>query len=108
MSSEVDGRLLEVLGRWQGQRVAVRLVVDTELIAVFVGTLGPLSLEKHPELFWPVEAGAPESGGLERPGIYVHSKLLTDVQLHVGDFIFEYRQAGVTVNLRPLEPERDR
>ena len=40
---------------------------------------------------------------VERRGIYVHPDMLGDVRLHVGGFVVEYEQAGVTVNLRRLD-----
>jgi hypothetical protein len=99
----MDDRLLEMLDRWRDGPVAVRVVVDPdELVAVFVGTLRACVAEKHPALFWPIE---PEKGAwdrLERPGIYVHRELLSDVRIHVGDFVVEYVQAGVTTNVRRL------
>jgi hypothetical protein len=101
----LDERLLERLDRWRDEPVAVRVVVDPdELVAVFVGTLKACVDEKHPALFWPVE---PEQGAWERPerpGIYVHRELLSDVRIHVGDFVVEYVQAGVTTNVRRLSP----
>ena len=102
---EVEGRLLEALERWRDQRVAVRVVAGAnELVAVFVGTLRARVDEKHPALFWPVEPAQGASDGLERPGIYVHRELLTEVRVHVGEFVVEYVQAGVTVNVRQLNP----
>jgi hypothetical protein len=99
----MDARLIEMLDRWRDEPVAVRVVVDPgELVAVFVGILRARVDVKHPALFWPVE---PEKGAwdrLERPGIYVHRELLSDVRIHVGDFVVEYVQAGVTTNVRRL------
>jgi len=93
--------LLEVLDGWQGQPVSVRVVTTTDdLIAVFAGTLGARSSTKGSSLFWPLEAAA--RGLAERPGIYAHPELLSDVRLHVGGFVVEFGQAGVTVNVRRL------
>jgi len=106
---EMEGRLLEALERWRNQRVAVRVVAGAnELVAVFVGTLRARVDEKHPALFWPVELGQGVSAGLERPGVYVHRELLTEVRVHVGQLVVEYVQAGVTVNVRRLGPTRGR
>jgi hypothetical protein len=101
----MEERLIEVLERWRDERVAVRLVAGPdELVAVFAGTLRACVDEKHPARFWPVEPEQGGSGGLECPGIYVHRELLTEVRVHVGEFVVEYVQAGVTVNVRRLEP----
>jgi hypothetical protein len=101
----MEARLLEALARWRDERVAVRVVAGPdELVAVFVGTLSARSDEKHPALFWPVEPEQGGSDGLERSGIYVHRELLTEVRVHVGEFVVEYEQAGVTVNVRRLDP----
>jgi hypothetical protein len=99
----LDERLLELLDRWRDRRVAVRVVSSSdELIAIFVGTLRACVDEKHPALFWPVELEPGARDRLERPGIYVHRELLSDVRIHVGDFVVEYVQAGVTTNVRRL------
>jgi hypothetical protein len=104
MGRDLGAELLDVLDRWRGRHVAVRVVARTdELIAVFSGELGSRSAAKGSSLFWPVEldpAAAPE---LEEPGIYAHPELLSDVRLHTGGFVIEFTQAGVTVNLRRLE-----
>jgi hypothetical protein len=91
--------LLEVLERWQGSSVSVRVVAgEDELVAVFSGRLGARSDEKAPALFWPIEGDpAPPR---EEPGIYVHPELYEGTRVHAGDFVAEYRQAGVTINLR--------
>jgi len=39
---------------------------------------------------------------LERPGVYAHPELLSEVHIHIGEFVVEFKQAGVTVNLRRL------
>ena len=97
-------RLAELLEGWEGHPVAVRLVVQTdELVAVFAGTLGARSAEKHPPWFWPVKPDGPTHPTLERRGIYVHPELLGGARLHGGAFVVEYEQAGVTVNLRRID-----
>ena len=53
-------------------------------------------------LIWPVELDSPGSGPLETPGVYAHADLLSNVQLHVGGFVVEFTQAGVTINVRRL------
>ena len=109
MDAPTAARLAELLGVWDGHRVAVRLVAQTdELVAVFAGTLGARSAEKHPPWFWPVEPDGPAHPTLERRGIYLHPELLGDVRVHVGGSVIEYEQAGVTVNLRRLDPRPDR
>jgi hypothetical protein len=91
--------LLHVLERWQGSSVSVRVLAgEDELVAVFSGRLGTLSDEKTPALFWPIEGGP--APAREEPGLYVHPELYEGGRLHVGDFVAEYRQRGVTVNLR--------
>jgi hypothetical protein len=107
MDAPSGPRLAEVLEGWQGNQVAVRLVAHAdELVAVFAGTLGARSPEKHPPWFWPVEPDGRTHPTLERRGIYVHPELLGDVRLHVGGFVVDYAQAGVTVNLRRLDAAR--
>jgi hypothetical protein len=104
MDAPPPSRLAELLEGWSGHPVAVRLVAQTdELVAVFAGTLGACSAENHPALFWPVEPDASMHPTVERRGIYVHPELLGDVRLHVGGFVIEYEQAGITVNLRRLD-----
>lgn len=91
----------------EDQPVAVRIVAGSdELLAVFAGRLGPRSAEEHPRWFWPVEPDGPTYSTLERRGIYVHPELLGDVRVHVGGFVVEFTEAGVTVNLRRLDPSR--
>ena len=97
-------RLTDALSRWKGSPVAVRVVAETdELVAVFTGILGARSPEEHPLCFWPIEPGDQAFETLERRGVYVHPDLLTEVRVHTGEFVIEYTQAGVTVNLRRLE-----
>ena len=104
MGRELVRELCEVLDAWQDRPVAVRVVADTDdLLAVFSGRLGPRSDAKGSSLFWPVELDRSASGLLEQPGIYAHPELLSGVQLHVGGFVVEFTQAGVTVNVRRLD-----
>jgi hypothetical protein len=104
MGREHEGELVDVLAGWEGHPVTVRVLAGAdELVAVFSGALGGRSDEKRPALFWPVEAGPAASGRAERPGVYAHPELLTDVRVRVGEFVVEYDQAGVTVNLRRLD-----
>lgn len=97
------GQLLTAMRGFEGRAVAVRTVTDTdELLTVFRGTLQALSDEKRPALFWPIDE-APIGAGeadWERPGIYLHSERLEEVSVHPGGFVVEFRQAGVTVNVR--------
>jgi hypothetical protein len=79
---------------------------DDELVAVFLGRLLARSPEKGLSLFWPVEFDGPAPGTLERPGIYAHPDLLSEVRIHVGEFVVEFTQAGVTVNVRRLAHSR--
>ena len=103
MSRELRSELLEVLDRWHRQRVAVRVVTSTDdLVAVFAGKLGARSSAKGPSLFWPVELEEPARGLLEQPGVYAHPELLSAVRPHIGGFVVEFMQAGVTVNVRRL------
>jgi hypothetical protein len=90
----------EILDRWVGLEIAVRVVTGADdLLAVFCGRLDRQSEEKHPALFWPVEVpGQPEHA--ERPGIYLHPQRFEEAVLHEGGFVLELRQGGVTLNLR--------
>jgi hypothetical protein len=99
----LESELLEALEGWQNAHVAVRVVAATdELVAVFSGMLGVRSSGKGSSLFWPIELDGRASGTFERPGIYAHPELLTDVRVHVGEFVVEFTEAGVTVNIRRL------
>ena len=103
MGCDLAFELLEALERWHNARVAVRVVAaNDELVAVFTGRLGARAREKGSSLFWPIELNGVASGTLERPGIYAHPELLTDVRVHVGEFVVEFTEAGVTVNVRRL------
>jgi hypothetical protein len=87
----------------EGQIVSVRVVSDSKnLVVVFRGTLCPPSDDKHPTLFWPVdeEPSTADHAAREKPGIYLHPDLLEDVIVHTGEFVVEFRQAAVTVNVR--------
>lgn len=96
--------LLELLERWHGAWVSVRIIVaPDELVAVFTGRLGARSDAKHPALFWPLDASGPHT--VEQPGIYLHPELYEGAEIHPGEFVAEYRQSGATVNLRRLEAE---
>jgi hypothetical protein len=95
--------LLEALDGWQNTLVAVRVVAASdELVAVFTGRLDSRTRVKGSSLFWPIELDGPTSDTLETPGIYAHPELLTDVRVHVGEFVVEFSEAGVTVNIRRL------
>jgi hypothetical protein len=102
MSRDPSRELSAVLDAWVNQAVSVRIVTEADdLVAVFSGTLGPCSNEKSPSAFWPVHLDAAPAE-LERPGIYAHPSALEDVRVHTGGFVVEFRQAGVTVNVRRL------
>ena len=97
-------RLAGVLDQWVNGPVTVRIVsASDDLLAVFAGTLGSRSEELHPPLFWPVEGADRHLRTVERRGIYVHPDLVSDVRVHTGEFVVEYVQAGVTVNVRRLD-----
>ncbi|HEU0317229.1 MAG TPA: hypothetical protein VFR49_07865 [Solirubrobacteraceae bacterium] len=79
--------------------MSVRVVVRyDELVAVYSGRLGARSEEKPPALFWPIESD--DGPPAEEPGIYLHPGIYEGASVHAGDFVAEYRQAGVTVNVR--------
>jgi len=103
VEAQPDNTLLSALSRWEGSQVVVRVVAtaEDELIAIFTGRLQPRSDEKHPALFWPLKSSdAPEA---ERPGIYLHPDSYEGARIHEGDFVVEYVQAGVTINIRRLD-----
>lgn len=103
MARNLAAELLEALEGWQDARVMVRLVArNDELVAVFSGRLGARSGEKGQSLFWPVEPDGTAPAPFEKPGIYAHPELLSDVSIHIGEFVVEFAQAGLTVNLRRL------
>lgn len=96
-----DSALLAALSGWECSQVVVRVVSSAdELIAIFTGRLQARSDEKHPALFWPLES--PDAPKAERTGIYLHPDSYEGVQIHEGDFVVEYRQSGVTINIRRL------
>jgi|SRR5215208_952189 len=104
MGRELGAELVDVLDRWRGRHIAVRIVARTaELVAVFSGELGGRSAAKGSSLFWPVELDRAATPKLEQPGIYAHPELLSDLRVHSGGFVIEFTQAGVTVNLRRLD-----
>ena len=98
----VDPELVELISRWAGAAVSVRVVAteSDELIGIFTGRLQAQSDEKHPALFWPLESG---SSSLEQPGIYVHPDSYSGHRLHEGGFVLEFDQAGVTTNIRRFD-----
>jgi hypothetical protein len=102
-SPRPDPELFTVLGRWEGSKVAVRVVAAAtdELVASFAGRLRARSDEKHPVLFWPVEST--ESPAVERLGIYLHPDSYESARVHEGEFVVEFEQAGVTTNVRLLD-----
>jgi hypothetical protein len=103
VTRDLVAELLEALDQWHNTRVAVRVVAaNDELVAVFLGRLGARSREKGASLFWPVEVAGATTDTLERPGVYAHPELLSEVHVHVGEFVVEFKQAGVTVNVRRL------
>ena len=102
--ADLDARLTRALDGWVDNDVTVRVVTASDdLLAVFAGTLGARSEELHPPLFWPVDANDRHLRTVERRGLYVHPALLTEVRMHTGEFVVEYVQAGVTVNVRRLD-----
>ncbi len=95
--------VVEALARWEGAPVMVRVVAaeQNELVGIFAGRLQGLSNEKSGALFWPLESSALPRDA-ERPGIYLHPGSFERAEIHRGDFVIEYDQAGVTVNIRRL------
>jgi hypothetical protein len=94
-------QLIAVLDRWIDQPVAIRVVAPAhQLLAVFRGRLRKRS-DKRPSLFWPVEC-ADQPRGHEQPGVYLHPRLVEDSAQHPGETVVEWRQAGVTLNVRRL------
>jgi hypothetical protein len=103
MARDPVGKLLALLEQWRDTPVAVRIVAPGDvLIAVFSGRLGVRSNEKAPAHFWPVHIDGP-APPYERPGIYAHPDLVSDLLVHPGGFVVEFSQAGVTVNVRRLD-----
>ena len=102
MSAPLD-ELSELLGRWSGRRVAVRVVGESgDLAAVFPGRLGAQSYGKRPAAFWPLETA--DSHGSEQPGVYAHPDLLRRVAVHEGGWVVEYGHGPLTINIRRLDP----
>jgi hypothetical protein len=102
-------RLRTAMRGLEGQIVSVRVVSDSKnLVVVFRGTLCPPSDDKHPALFWPVdeEPSTADHAAREKSGIYLHPDLLEDVIVHTGEFVVEFRQAAVTVNVRRASSRR--
>jgi len=98
-----EAEVVEVLSRWSGSAVSVRIVTAAEppeLIAVFAGELLPMVEEKAPALFWPLSQSHPPPA--ERPGIYLHPESLLRVEHHVGDSVLEFQHPGVVTNVRHL------
>jgi hypothetical protein len=86
----------------EGRDVAVRIALrhrTEELVAVFHGTLGPLTESaKQPSLFWPL--GEPDSHS-EQPGVYLREDDFAGGELRAGGIIV-INQRDVVVNVRPL------
>ena len=98
-------QLIELLERWEGSRVMVRIVTAAdELVAIFSGRLGPRSDGKQPSLFWPL--GTAGDDGAERPGIYLHQEAWEWARVHEGEFVAEFSQSGTTVNVRRIDAAR--
>jgi hypothetical protein len=105
-ASEPDREFLAVLDRWGGSQVVVRVIsaASDDLVAVFTGRLQGRSEAKHPALFWPVESS--DSPKAERPGIYLHANLYEGAQVHEGQWVVEFSQAGVVTKIRRLDRGR--
>ena len=100
----MERELIDVLDAWRGERVSVRVVTGADdLVAVFAGTLGAQSGAKEPAHFWPVDPNGPADGLREQPGIYAHPELLSEVRVHAGGLVVEFRQGEATVNVRRLD-----
>ena len=88
----------------EGRRVSVRIAHrhhDEELVVVTHGALGALTTEaKQPSLFWPL--GQPEPGHHEAPGLYLRERDFETAEVRAGGIVV-IDQAGVIVNVRPLE-----
>ena len=97
-----EAELVALLEGWRGHEVAVRVVdANDEIVAVFRGRLGGRTDARHPSVFWPL-GDSPPSVTDEQSGIYVHGGLVATALLHTGDWVVEWRQSGVTVNVRRL------
>ena len=94
-----DHELVARLDSWVGARVSVRVVTrGDELLAVFRGILAARKSTKRPALFWPLEGDLADEA--EEPGVYLHPHLFVDASLHTGDWVVEWRQGDVVVNVR--------
>jgi hypothetical protein len=97
-----EAELVTLLDEWRGHDVAVRVIDPNDnLVAVFTGRIGERTDARHPSVFWPL-GDAPEVVTAERSGLYVHSGLVKAAVLHDGDWVAEWRQSGVIVNVRRL------
>jgi hypothetical protein len=97
-----EGELIAALAAWGDRPVAVRVVGPTdELIGVFSGRLGERTDAKHPSLFWPLRC-SDEMSTVEQAGVYLHPGLVEHAAMHTGDTVVEWRQTGVTLNVRRL------
>jgi hypothetical protein len=104
MGRDCIDALVQVLDGWEHRHVAVRVVASPDdLIVVFSGRLAARLATKGASLFWPVKLDGAGSPRLEQPGIYAHPELVSRVHLHVGGFVVDFVQAGVTVNVRRLD-----
>ena len=88
----------------EGRQVAVRVAQlhhDTELVVVLHATLGTLTEgAKQPSLFWPL--GEPAAGHDEQPGLYLRERDFERAERRAGGIVV-VEQAGVIINIRPLE-----
>jgi hypothetical protein len=102
----------------EGARVSIRLVErgDPEsLVAVFMGTLGPLSRAKDPTLFWPVRLSGehgpaaaqdaevslrPDRNHVEDVGIYLRPDRFEGAVGRAGSTVLVVAQGPVLVNIR--------
>lgn len=98
--------LRAALARWHGAMVTVRVVAaGDELVAVCAGRVGEESDRHRPAVLWPLD-GPTIAQTTEEPGLYVHPDLLSDVRVHPGAFVVEYRQGDVEINVRRLGDPR--
>ena len=85
-----------------GRRVSIRIVEagsPERLVLVAHGTLGPLSNEKHPSAFWPLNDAHP--GELEEPGLYLSEGDFAGAEWRPGG-VLVVRRGESLVNVRPL------
>lgn len=108
----------DAIGALEGSRVSVRVVERSDpeaLVAVFGGTLGPLSDAKRPTLFWPVrlsgelEPAAAQDADLrlrrdddhlEDDGFYLHPDRFDGVVGRAGHNVLVIAQGPVLINIR--------